>query len=92
MLQRVLSGRIWALWCWKGKRTRVDGKDKLNGNYISGAKGSEVGSCGRPGGCCKDSPRFRLPADGGSSDNTGNSSETDITEAEKLPLSSATGG
>ena len=70
-------------------KPREEGKDELNENYISGMKGSGVGSCGRPSGCCKGSPRIRLPADGGSSDDTGSSSETDITEAEELPLSGA---
>jgi len=74
------------------KKTRVEGEDELNGNYISGAKGSGVGSCGRLGGCCKDSPTIRLLADGSSSDETGSSSETDITEAEELPISGATCG
>ena len=74
------------------KKTRVEGEDELNGNCISGAKGSGVGSCGRPGECCKDSPTIRLPADGGSSDDTGSSSETDITEAEELPLSGTSCG
>ena len=39
---------------WEG-RMGVEGEDELNGNYISGAKGSGVGSCGRLGGCSKDS-------------------------------------
>ena len=55
-------------------------------------KGSGVGSCGRPGGCCKDSPTVGLPADGGYRDDTGSSSKTDITEMEELPLSGATCG
>ena len=55
-------------------------------------KGSGVGSWGRPGGCYKDSPTIRLPADGGSSDDTGSSSETDITEVKELRFSGATCG
>ena len=74
------------------KKTTVEREDELNGNYISGTKGSGVWSCGRLGGCCKDSPMIRLPADGGSSDDTGSSSETDIREAQELPLSGATCG
>ncbi|PUU76222.1 molybdopterin binding aldehyde oxidase/xanthine dehydrogenase, partial [Tuber borchii] len=74
------------------KKTRIEGEDELNGNYISGAKGSGVGGCGLPDGCCKDFLMVRLPADGGSSGDTGSSSETDIIEAEEIPLSDAACG
>ena len=73
-------------------RMGVEGEDELNGNYISEAKGSGVGSCGQLGGCSKDAPMIKLPADGGSSDDTGSSSEADIIEAEELHLSGATCG
>jgi len=74
------------------KKTKVGGEGESSGSDIFGAKGSGAGNCGRPGGCCKDSPPAKLPADEGSSDETGSSSETDITEAEEVPLSGATHG
>ncbi|RPA92100.1 molybdenum cofactor-binding domain-containing protein [Choiromyces venosus 120613-1] len=74
---------------FEGKKSKVEGK--LGGNYISGAKGSGTGSCGRPGGCCKDTPAgtAKSSADESLSDGTEISSETSITETEEVPLSGA---
>ncbi|RPA93270.1 hypothetical protein L873DRAFT_77220 [Choiromyces venosus 120613-1] len=72
---------------FEGKKTKFEWE--LGGNYISG-----TGSCGRPGGCCKDTSAAaaKLSVDESSSDETGSPGETSITETEEVPLSGATYG
>ncbi|RPA93268.1 xanthine dehydrogenase [Choiromyces venosus 120613-1] len=68
---------------FEGKKSKVEGE--LGGNYISGTKDSGTGSCGRPGGCCKDTPTAaeKSSADESSSDETESSGETSITKTEE---------
>ncbi|RPA90401.1 hypothetical protein L873DRAFT_437499 [Choiromyces venosus 120613-1] len=77
---------------FEGKKSKVEGE--LGGNYISRTKGSGTGSCGHPGGCCRDTPAAatKPSAYESSSDETESSGETSITETEEVPLSGATYG
>ncbi|RPA96259.1 hypothetical protein L873DRAFT_1829489 [Choiromyces venosus 120613-1] len=77
---------------FEGKKSKVEGE--LGGNYISRTKGSGTGSCGRPGGCCRDTPAAatKPSAHESSSGETESSGETSITETEDVPLSGATYG
>ncbi|PWW71580.1 xanthine dehydrogenase [Tuber magnatum] len=68
------------------RETRVEGEGELNGNYISGVNGSGTGSCGRPGGCCRDPPAADFPRDESSSDETESSGETSATETDRSPF------
>ncbi|KAG0132095.1 molybdopterin binding aldehyde oxidase/xanthine dehydrogenase [Tuber indicum] len=77
---------------FEGEKTKVEGGGDLNGNFISGTKGLGIQSCGRPGGCCKDSPAVGFPADESSGDETGSSGETSTTETVEVPFSGPTNG